>query len=196
MKQYESKRSFSRTPEPKGGKAKRRAGKPLFVIQQHDASNEHFDFRIEVDGVLKSWAIPKGPSTDPRVKRLAVETEDHPIAYADFEGVIPAGNYGAGTVMIWDRGHWENMTEKTGRLRSPAAALRDGHLLMCLFGKKIRGGYALQRIESGNRKAQWLLIKTADGDADARRNPVSTERRSVASGRTMAQIAREESADE
>ena len=190
-REYQNKRDFSRTPEPDGSSGKS-GGKPIFVIQKHDASTLHYDFRIEVDGVLKSWAVPKGPSTDPREKRLAIPTEDHPIAYADFEGVIPAGEYGAGTVLVWDRGHFDNITEKDGETMDLAKAIGQGHVLIWLHGKKLDGGYALQRTGSGD-DARWLLIKMDDSGADARRNPVSSEPKSVLSGRTMQEIAREQS---
>lgn len=160
-----------------------------FVIQLHDASQRHYDFRLEVGGVLKSWAVPKGPSTDPSEKRLAVEVEDHDRDYADFEGVIPEGQYGAGTVMVWDRGSYRNLAED----RSVAEGLKDGLAEVWLDGEKIRGGYALKRIQGGD-KPQWLLIKMRDEAADARRNPVSTEMHSVKSGRTLGQIRREETA--
>ena len=191
MKNYRDKRNFSRTAEPRGGRRQNKSkNRPIFVIQRHDATADHYDFRIEVDGVLKSWAVPKGPSTDPRNKRLAIETEDHPVEYAKFEGVIPEGEYGAGTVMVWDRGYWTNSTEKDGKERSASAALKSGHILMTLYGDKIRGGYALQRIRRGD-KPQWLLIKMDDDETDRRRNPVSTQKKSVLSGRTMREIARE-----
>jgi len=189
--EYERKRDFSKTPEPRGGKDELPSGAPIFVIQQHDASSLHFDFRLEVDGVLKSWAVPKGPSTDPREKRLAVQTEDHPLAYADFEGVIPEGAYGAGTVLVWDRGPYENITKKDGEVMPAARALAEGHLLVRLNGEKLGGGYALQRIGTGEDE-RWLLIKMADEGADARRNPVSTEPESVLTGRTMKEISRQE----
>jgi len=187
--QYRHKRDFRRTPEPESGGTP--GDRPIFVIQEHDASSHHFDFRIEADGVLKSWAVPKGPSTDPRDKRLAVPTEDHPLAYADFEGVIPEGEYGAGTVLVWDAGPYENITEKDGKIIPVSDALADGHLLIRLHGETISGGYALQRIGEGDDE-RWLLIKMDDEDADARRNPVSTQPRSVKSGRTIAEVAREE----
>jgi DNA ligase D-like protein (predicted 3'-phosphoesterase) len=194
--EYDLKRDFTRTPEPrsgqsgKGGRNKR--ARPVFVIHEHDASSHHFDFRLEVDGVLKSWAVPKGPSTDPREKRLAVPTEDHPLEYGEFEGVIPEGEYGAGTVLLWDTGPYDNITEKDGSITPADKALSDGHLLIRLHGQKIAGGYALQRIPQDG-ETRWLLVKMDDEDADARRNPVSTEPRSVKSGRTLREIAREES---
>lgn len=189
LKRYREKRDFSRSAEPESG-SRSGGGAPLFVIQKHDASSLHYDFRLEVDGVLKSWAVPKGPSTDPREKRLAVATEDHPIDYADFEGVIPEGQYGAGAVLIWDRGSYENITEKEDGPRSMEDALADGHVLVRLDGHKLTGGYVLQRIDDD--KDQWLLVKMKDADADARRNPVSTEPKSVTSGRTINEIAEDD----
>jgi DNA ligase D-like protein (predicted 3'-phosphoesterase) len=149
-----------------------------FVIQKHAATTLHYDFRLEVDGMLRSWAVPKGLSTDPREKRLAVEVEDHSLDYADFEGVIGDG-YGAGRVIVWDAGIWHPLTEG-----SPATALADGHLSFWLDGDKLRGGWTLQRTREGG-KPQWLLIKKRDEEADARRNPVSTQPESVLSGRTI-----------
>jgi len=185
---YATKRDFSRTPEPKGGKRRKSGKRPIFVIQKHDASSLHYDFRLEVDGVLKSWAVPKGPSTDPREKRLAAPTEDHPLDYADFEGVIPEGEYGAGTVLVWDTGPYENISEKDGESIEPEAALAKGHLSVRLFGEKLKGGYALVRM-GDDADADWLLIKMRDDEADARRNPVSTEPESVVSGRTIEEVA-------
>jgi DNA ligase D-like protein (predicted 3'-phosphoesterase) len=186
---YAKKRDFSRTPEPRGGRRSARE-RPCFVIQEHEASTHHFDFRLEVDGVLKSWAVPKGPSTDPRDKRLAVPTEDHPLEYADFEGVIPEGEYGAGAVIVWDRGPYENLTQRDGRQVPIGKALQNGHAVVRLEGSKLTGGYALQRTGSGN-DARWLLIKVDDDAADARRNPVSTEPESVVSGKTVRELADE-----
>ncbi len=198
MKEYEKKRPHSRTPEPRGergktdGKSRR---KPTFVIQKHDASSLHYDFRIEVDGVLKSWAVPKGPSTDPREKRLAIPTEDHPLDYADFEGVIPEDQYGGGTVLVWDRGDYENITQKDGEVVPMSKALQQGHALIRLHGKKLSGGYALQRTSKGE-DARWLLVKMDDDEADARRNPVSTQPKSILSGSTTEKIAEEAGSEE
>ena len=161
-----------------------------FVIQKHDATTLHYDFRIEVDGVLKSWAVPKGPSTDPRHKRLAVPTEDHPLKYACFEGVIPKGQLGSGTVLIWDAGTYQNITQKDGNNYPIAKALNEGHALINLNGLKLQGGYALQRTATG-KDERWLLIKLDDDAADARRNAVSTEPNSVVTGRSIKQIASE-----
>jgi DNA ligase D-like protein (predicted 3'-phosphoesterase) len=167
--------------------AKKRA--PAFVIQKHAASSLHYDFRLEVNGVLKSWAVPKGPSTDPRDKRLAMEVEDHSLEYRDFEGVIEEGSYGAGAVIVWDNGTYENLLED----QSMAGALERGHARVWLHGKKLRGGYTLRRTSVGD-KPKWLLMKRRDEEADARRNPVSSEPRSVLSGRTIEEVAAEHEA--
>ncbi len=158
-----------------------------FVVQKHDASSLHYDFRLEVDGVLKSWAVPKGPSTDPSEKRLALPTEDHPVDYLDFEGVIPEGEYGAGRVIVWDTGRYENETTEDGELVAMADAIDNGHVSVRLEGEKISGGYALTRTGSGD-DARWLLVKKDDEEADARRNPTSTQPESVLSGRTIDEI--------
>ncbi len=154
------------------------AAEPAFVIQQHAASTLHYDFRLEAGGVLKSWAVPKGLSTDPREKRLAVEVEDHSLGYCDFEGRIGDG-YGAGRVIVWDKGTYRPLTD--GPVED---ALENGHLSFWLEGEKLRGGWTLQRT-GGGAKPQWLLIKRRDEGADARRNPVSTQPESVLSGRTI-----------
>jgi len=194
LQKYHSKRDFRKTGEPKGGR-RRKSGKPIFVIQKHDASRLHYDFRLEIDGVLKSWAVPKGVSTDPRDKRLAVMTEDHPLEYADFEGVIPKEEYGGGTVLIWDAGTYRNLKEEEGDdKKTMAEALDDGHLIFWLEGEKIRGGFALINTRGG-KKDNWLLVKMNDDEADARRNPVSTETESVKSGRTLEEIAEEDGED-
>jgi DNA ligase D-like protein (predicted 3'-phosphoesterase) len=156
-----------------------------FVIQKHDATTLHYDFRLEVDGALKSWAIPKGPSTDPREKRLAVQVEDHGLDYFDFEGVLGAG-YGAGAVIVWDLGTYRNLDDE----RSMSQALEDGHVKVWLDGDKLTGGWTLQRTRGG-AKPQWLMIKRRDVRADARRNPQSTQPESVKSGRTIEEVADE-----
>jgi DNA ligase D-like protein (predicted 3'-phosphoesterase) len=184
---YQEKRDFSRTPEPPGehGAA---PGLPIFVIQKHEATTLHYDFRLEADGVLKSWAVPKGPSTNPKEKRLAVPTEDHPLGYAEFEGVIPEGSYGAGTVLVWDRGTYRNLTQKDGREVGVAEGARRGHISVWLEGEKVQGGYALTRFRTGKGEA-WLLVKKDDAEADPGRDPVADEPRSVVSHRTLAEIA-------
>jgi DNA ligase D-like protein (predicted 3'-phosphoesterase) len=140
--------------------------------------------------------VPRGPSTDPRDKRLAVPTEDHPLDYADFEGVIPEDQYGGGTVLVWDRGPYDNITEKDGEIQPLSKALKQGHALVRLHGEKLTGGYALQRIGGKDDDARWLLVKMDDDEADARRNPVSTEPDSVVSGRSLKDVAAEEEASE
>jgi DNA ligase D-like protein (predicted 3'-phosphoesterase) len=163
----------------------------MFVIQKHAARTLHYDFRLEVAGVLRSWAVPKGPSTDPRDKRLAMAVEDHPLDYGDFEGVIPEGQYGAGAVIVWDTGSYRNLTKRDGREVPIEDALRSGHAVVELEGKKVRGGYAMTRTGGNGDRQRWLLVKTRDDAADARRNPVSTQPESVLSGRTVEQVARQ-----
>jgi DNA ligase D-like protein (predicted 3'-phosphoesterase) len=190
---YGEKRDFRRTPEPRGSARRRRRSRtPIFVVQQHAARSLHFDLRLEVDGVLKSWAVPKGPSTNPRDKRLAMPTEDHPMEYAEFEGVIPRGEYGAGPVIVWDRGTYENRTvDRQGREVPAAEAIEEGELKMRLHGEKVNGTYVLVRTGGGDRE-RWLLIKERGEGADARRNPARTQPESVISGRTLKQVAAEE----
>lgn len=180
LSQYKKRRDLKKSGEPSGGKTK---GAPKFVIQKHDATAMHYDFRLEIDDVLVSWAVPKGPSTDPEDKRLAIRTDDHPLDYAEFEGVIPEGEYGAGPVIIWDRGKFKNLGDD-----DLSDQLEDGHIKVELKGKKLKGGYALNRMRKG-KKEQWLLVKMKDDEADARRNPVSTEPRSVKSGKTIEEVA-------
>ena len=186
LERYRSKRDFRRTSEPSGrGKRRRTQDGPRFVIQKHAARSLHYDLRLEVGGVLKSWAVPRGPSTDPREKRLAVEVEDHPLDYAEFEGVIAAG-YGAGEVIVWDEGSYRKLGD--GPVE---AALERGHLSFWLEREKLRGGWTLQRTRGG-AKPQWLLIKRRDEGADAGRNPVSTQPESVRGGRTVEELAEHE----
>ncbi len=192
LDEYRSKRDLERSPEPEGGAAG--DGGPRFVIQKHDASSLHYDLRLEVDGVLVSWAVPKGPSTDPSERRLAMRTEDHPLDYADFEGVIPEGEYGAGTVLVWDTGPYRNLREdKDDDDADMATSLEEGKVEVWLEGRKIQGGHALIRTDTGDDE-RWLLVKMDDDGADARRNPTSTEPRSVLSGRSLEEVADEEEA--
>lgn len=182
LAEYLARRDLDVSGEPGGGEP---GDRPRFVIQRHDASSLHFDVRLEVDGVLKSWAVPKGPSTDPRDKRLAAPTEDHPLDYADFEGRIPAREYGGGTVIVWDTGPYQNITtDGDGALVPMADALEAGHVKVWLLGQKIHGGYALTRTRLGDDDDQWLLVKVDDAGADRRRKPTTTDLRSVLSGRT------------
>jgi DNA ligase D-like protein (predicted 3'-phosphoesterase) len=153
---------------------------PIFVIQKHQASRLHYDFRLEIDGVLKSWAIPKGPSTNPKDKRLAVPTEDHQIEYADFEGVISEG-YGAGTVMVWDTGTYKNISKQVSMVK----CYKNGRIEIFLHGKKLKGAYALVKFAS---KSQWLLIKMNDEYADSKHDIVKTKPDSAVSGRSIKEI--------
>ncbi|MGH2820301.1 MAG: DNA polymerase ligase N-terminal domain-containing protein [Actinomycetota bacterium] len=181
---YRAKRDFGRTAEPEGKRKGGRKGAPRFVIQKHDATSLHYDFRLEAGGVLKSWAVPKGPSLDPREKRLAMPTEDHPLDYGDFEGVIPEGEYGAGAVIVWDTGTYRNLTERDGDEVAVEDAITAGHLRIWLDGKKLNGGWALTRVSKGDRP-RWLLVKIKDEKADARRNPVRSQPESAISGKTI-----------
>jgi len=208
LKEYREKRNFDVTAEPKGGlpddpkgtrsSNSKRAhsstnspGDLLYVIQKHQASHLHYDFRLEWRGVLLSWAVPKGPTLDPSVKRLATPVEDHPVEYGSFEGVIPEGEYGGGTVMLWDRGTW------TPEVADVAAALEEGDLKFTLFGKKLRGSWVLVRTKlgyGGSAKPQWLLIKHRDRYASTE-DILAEQPRSVLTNRLLAEIAHDEGGD-
>src|SRR5881275_2431651 len=185
LKKYKSMRDFGDTPEPSGGKPKK-TKLPIFVIQKHAASHLHYDFRLEMEGVLKSWAVPKGPSYDPTVKRLAMMTEDHPYDYAKFEGVIPAGNYGGGNVIIWDNGTWEFIEPGN----DPAKAVRAGKLTFRMFGKKMFGEWALVKIHGrpGSKGNEWLLLKHRDEFANPDVDVTALAPRSVVSDKTVEEI--------
>ena len=186
LAEYNAKRDFSRTAEP-AGKVPKARGKSLhFVIQKHAASHLHYDFRLELDGVMKSWAVPKGPSLDPTVRRLAMEVEDHPISYNTFEGTIPQGEYGGGTVMLWDRGTYD--ADDGGGAESLRRGYEKGELRFVMHGKRLRGGFVLARLRRPGRP-QWLLIKRRDDYADADRDITAEATTSVVSRRTMDQIA-------
>lgn len=159
LKEYRSKRKFDKTPEPRAERKKPSREEPIFVIQKHDATKLHYDLRLEMKGVLISWAVPKGPPPDSRTKRLAVRTEDHPIEYAGFEGTIPEGEYGAGTVVIWDRGTYENLREKKEEKTSIEKSMKEGKIEVLLKGKKIKGIHYLIRTDKQKGKEQWLFIK-------------------------------------
>jgi len=191
LDEYRRKRNFAETPEPRGrAGARGRRRQPIFVVQKHAASRLHYDFRLEINGVLASWAVPKGPSMNPAEKRLAVMTEDHPLEYSDFEGVIPKGQYGAGTVMVWDRGSYESEN------RIPVEEqLARGKIDVTLHGNKLRGGFTLletgQRSTGGRRAKNWLLIKHRDEYADESWSiEAPALSRSVVSGLTLKEIAR------
>jgi len=186
LKEYIKKRDFSRTPEP-SGTGKVNSKEPIFVVQKHAARTLHYDFRLEVDGTLKSWAIPKGPSIDPKDKRLAVPTEDHPLDYASFEGVIPKGEYGAGKVIVWDTGTYGNLKEKDGHEVPLEESVSSGHITVWLQGKKLKGGYALIRTGK-SENSPWLLLKMADEEARAGADILSARPESVLSGLTIEQI--------
>jgi bifunctional non-homologous end joining protein LigD len=185
LKEYKRKRDFKKTPEPAGEKARSAPGRQ-FVIQKHAASRLHYDFRLELDGTLKSWAVPKGPSLDPSVKSLAVQVEDHPLEYATFEGVIPKGEYGGGTVMVWDRGTWEPEEDATKGFKS-------GRLKFKLHGEKLEGSWALVRMggRAGDGGKNWLLIKHRDEAAKpvAKFDVLKREPRSVVTNRDLDEIA-------
>ncbi len=191
LHEYHRKRRFDVTAEPKGRRGESRQARLRFVVQKHRARRLHYDFRLEWDGVLLSWAVPKGPSVDPSVKRLAMMVEDHPLEYAGFEGIIPEGEYGGGTVMLWDKGTWTPESPDVGE------ALRKGSLKFALRGKKLGGSWALVRTHSrqydGDRA--WLLIKHGDDHADRKRDITEEEPRSVKSKRLLAEIAIEEGGD-
>ncbi len=182
---YRKKRDFEKTPEPSGKTAVVPSKQRRFVIQKHDATRLHYDLRLEFDGVFKSWAVTKGPSLDPQDKRLAVEVEDHPLDYGDFEGTIPEGQYGGGTVMLWDRGTWES--------EDPEAGFKKGDLKFTLHGEKLQGSWVLVRMRNdrtGGKRTNWLLIKHRDEYArEGADNDILDQDRSVASGRAMEQIA-------
>ncbi len=188
LAEYKAKRDFRKTAEPKGGKPLPKAvrGASRFVIQKHDARRLHYDFRLQMEGVLKSWAVPKGLPWKQGEKHLAVEVEDHPIEYEDFEGVIPEGNYGGGTVMVWDRGTYYVYGEQ------PSESLREGKLHLVLEGKKAKGEWTLVRIRRDQEKNQWLLMKTG---ASARPLSKRLEDQSAKSSRTMKQIAKDRDAE-
>jgi bifunctional non-homologous end joining protein LigD len=183
LKDYNARRDFRHAPEPKGD-VKRRKGKPVFVVQKHDARRLHYDFRLEHDGVLLSWAVTKGPSLDPSDKRLAVRTEDHPMEYAGFEGVIPKGEYGGGTVMVWDKGTWEPVTD-------PDEGLEEGHLKFTLHGERMKGRWVLVRMKpkDGEKRENWLLIKEKDEFASGDEDLTGNYDTSIETDRTLADIA-------
>ncbi len=198
LRAYREKRDFARTGEPAGDETGTGGPVPVFVIQKHAARRLHYDLRLEIGGVLASWAVPKGPSTDPARKRLAVRTEDHPLDYAGFEGVIPAGEYGGGTVMVWDRGIYENLrAAKADDGADMPRSLADGTIEVRLEGEKLRGAWALVRTRGRFGKPgdeNWLLIKKRDAEADPGADVTGERPDSVLTGRSLDQIAEEEDA--
>ncbi len=186
LTKYKAKRNFKESPEPTGGIADNEQLR--FVIQKHHASRLHYDFRLEMEGVLKSWAVPKGPSTDPKVKRLAMMVEDHPYDYRNFEGIIPSG-YGAGTVIVWDEGFYEmagaDGKDKKTQDRELRKGIKSGKLHVILHGKKVKGEYALVKTH-GREENAWLLFKVKDKYASE--NDISLKEKSVVSGKTLEQV--------
>lgn len=185
LDRYLAKRDFAVTAEPRSGPAS--PGSPRFVIQKHAARRLHYDVRLEVDGVLKSWAVPKGPSMNPAEKRLAVPTEDHPMDYAGFEGSIPRGRYGGGAVIVWDAGRYHNLTTHRGRLSPMGPSLERGHVKIWLEGEKLRGAWALTRI--GGEEEDWLMVKVADAAANRDLDPVRDQPLSVLTRRSIEDVA-------
>lgn len=190
LEEYRNKRDFRKTPEP-FARTRRSGSRRIFVVQKHDASRLHYDFRLEINGVLVSWAVPKGPSLNPADKRLAIMTEDHPVEYADFEGVIPEGQYGAGTVLVWDKGKYDVSDGPSAEQQ-----VARGEIKTVLDGKKLRGGFVLVRIGKPSadpvQKERWLLIKQLDDYADPSWSIESTGLdRSVLTGRTLTEIEEE-----
>ena len=185
LEEYRRKRDFGKTPEPPPRAIKARRDKLSYLIQKHEATRLHYDFRLELNGVLLSWAVTKGPSLDPADKRLAVRTEDHPLSYGAFEGTIPKGQYGGGTVMLWDEGTWEPKGD-------PRAGLQKGHLSFTLRGERLKGDWDLVRMREDARKENWLLIKAKDAEARANGEAagfLDDLAYSVTSGRSMDAIA-------
>jgi bifunctional non-homologous end joining protein LigD len=203
LEEYKRKRRFEETPEPPP-KLEKKTGH-RFVVQKHRATRLHYDFRLEMEGVLKSWAVPKGPSLDPADKRLAMQVEDHPVSYFDFEGTIPEGNYGAGTVMVWDLGKWEPLSPQPvngkyvpGTEAEALAMLKKGDLKFRLHGQKLDGDFALIHIRArrpGSKGTEWLMIKKHDEYA-VEGYDIEKYDRSVLSKRTMAEIAGDEGSAE
>jgi len=181
LKKYRDKRDFRSTKEPKGEQGPRDAKR--FVIQKHDATSLHYDLRLSVNGILKSWSVPKGPSMDPSDKRLAIATEDHPYDYIDFEGTIPEDQYGGGKIIVWDKGPYKNLNDSTME-----EALKKGKIEVELKGRKIKGGFALIKTQKKGTPGSWILVKKDDDEADARTNPLSTKPESVKSGKKIEDI--------
>jgi bifunctional non-homologous end joining protein LigD len=185
LEEYRRKRDFSKTPEPAPERPKGRRRRLAYLIQKHDATRLHYDFRLELDGVLLSWAVTKGPSLNPADKRLAVRTEDHPLDYGSFEGIIPAGEYGGGTVMLWDTGSWEPVGDAH-------QGLEKGHLSFLLGGKRLKGKWELVRMKREGKRENWLLIKGVDEEARRENGDAFLDELdfSVKSGRSMEEIGR------
>ena len=191
LEAYRRKRDFAKTSEPSGSGEKKTEEKPRFVVQKHRSKRPHYDLRREVEGVLKSWAVPKGPSVDTKDKRLAVPTEDHPIEYIDFEGTIPEGEYGAGSVIVWDIETYENTTKIRGEVAPMATALEKGHATVFLEGEKLLGGFALTRTGRGKNE-RWILVKMKDDWARPNFDILEAEPNSALTGRSAEGVAKKE----
>jgi len=187
LEAYRQKRDFAKTSEPSGSGERKAEGKPRYSIQKHRSKRLHYDLRLEVEGVLKSWAVPKGPSVDTREKRLAVPTEDHPLDYIDFEGTIPEGEYGAGSVIVWDIGTYANTTRIDGEEVPMTEALEKGHATVNLSGKKLVGGYALTRTGHGKNE-RWILVKMKDDFAKSDLDILEAEPDSALTGRSVDEV--------
>ena len=202
LSEYERKRDFEKTGEPRGTTRAKKSKPPRFAIQKHAASSLHYDLRLEIGDALESWAVPKGPSLDPSVKRLAMRTEPHPLEYLEWEGVIPKGEYGAGEMIVWDRGVYQNISgtplagAKPGKKMTMEEMLEKGDLKFFLLGDKIHGAFGLFRTSPPGEREQWLLVKKKGEGADARRNPVSTQPESVLSGKTIEDLRRDGPAED
>ena len=183
LPEYHTTRDFSKAPGTKGSRDQYSGEKKLFVVQQHHASQNHYDLRLEMDGILKSWAVPKGPSLNPQDKRLATLTDDHSLEYASFEGIIAEG-YGKGTVILWDTGSYENITQKDGKKISMDQAFNNGHIKIMVYGQKLQGAYALTRF----KEKDWLLVKVNDEYADAQSDIVKEKPESVISKMTIEEL--------
>jgi DNA ligase D-like protein (predicted 3'-phosphoesterase) len=199
LKKYRARRELRRTSkyEPYGKIKKSKSKKLLYVVQKHDASHLHFDLRLEIDGVLKSWAVPKGIPTTRGVRRLAMPTDDHPMEYGDFEGIIPEGHYGAGTVMIWDTGTFENIKEKDGKLVPLKESYKQGTVEVFIKGKKIWGPYALIKTKGLYSKDSWILLKMNPREEESKKQSIKTIKKDVSAltGRTMKQITDDHDAE-
>jgi bifunctional non-homologous end joining protein LigD len=193
LKTYRAKRDFTKTAEPEGPEQPARGAgppaEPTFVVQKHAARALHYDFRVEVDGAMPSWAVPKGPAYDPKVKRFAVHVEDHPLDYQNFEGTIPAGEYGGGAVIVWDRGTYRNITERSGRTVPMAKAIAGGHFSVWLEGTKLHGGWSFTRTsKAGDRQDAWIMVKRKDEFADADLDITESAPRSATTDRRLEEL--------
>lgn len=198
LKTYRKRRGLtkgSKLPEPYGKVKETKSKKPMFVIQKHEASHLHYDFRLEMDGVLVSWAVPKGLPEKPGIRRLAMPTDDHPMEYGHFEGIIPEGHYGAGTVMVWDIGTYENIKEKNGKLVPMEKAYKEGSVEVILHGKKLNGAYAVIKTKGLYSKDAWIVLKMKSVKVPKLKKKKVKKDVSALTGRTMSQITKDHDAE-